>query len=80
MDRRVFKEMLGDNRFIRADQLNREQIILLDNISSHNLNEEVNEKLADINTSLFDLPPNCTHKIQALDIEILKVFKAYGGK
>ena len=75
MDRRLFKEMLTEERFLTADEYGRGQLLFLDNVNSHNLTERIEEVLDEINTSLCHLPPNSTHKVQPLDIGILKLFK-----
>ena len=41
MDRRVFREMIEEPRFISEDDLGRPQIVFLDNVNSHGRTNEV---------------------------------------
>ena len=75
MDRRYFRAMLLEERFLTRDLQNREQIIYLDNVSSHDKTNEVHDVLQEKCTCLSYLPRSTTYKVQPLDTGILKIFK-----
>ncbi len=51
MDRRVFKEMLSEQRYLRADEDEGNQMLFLDNVNSHDYTDEVVKVLQMINSS-----------------------------
>ena len=68
-------EILREEPFIVADDNGEKQLKFLDNVNAHDLKDEFEVLVEEINTLLFYLPPNTTLKVQHLDTGMLKLFK-----
>ena len=71
MTRVIFDKWISDwDAKLRQDNKERKILLLLDNVSSHKVNQDMLT-----NIEIKFLPPNCTSKIQPLDAGIIYSFK-----
>ena len=74
-DRTVFKAWLEEPRAIRALPDGEERVLILDNASGHDLNEESRHVLREMKTTIMRFPPNATHLVQPVDTFVIQKIK-----
>lgn len=72
MDGQVLCKRLTEARAIRALPGKQQRVLFVDNASSHNSNENVQNCLRDIYTTLQKFPPNAIHLLMPADSFIIR--------
>ena len=73
---KIMKEWVGEVLCAHAKKLpvGRRGLLIMDNHSTH-VDPGVKEKINFLNYDIFFLPPNCTGRLQPLDIGVNKIYK-----
>lgn len=77
MDKRVFNEMINEPRFIKADPHERQKVLFIDNVGSHNITPEILASLNRLKMRIHYLPPNSTELTQPADSFVIQAIKSH---
>lgn len=75
MDERVFIEMLGEKRFVKALPGGKTRVLFMDNVGSHKIFDLIVTALAEINTSVRLIHANSTRLTKPCDAFVISTFK-----
>lgn len=77
MDRRVFREWISEDRYVRPDPHGRAQVVFVENAGGHRHGDDVQEVLDRKCISLRIIPPNSTDLCQPADANVIKQLKVW---
>jgi hypothetical protein len=75
MDMQLFREVVQEERFVKSDSLGRRRVIYIDNATSHNMNESLENIMEKLKFQIRYLEANTTDLCQPADSFVIKQIK-----